>query len=220
MTENLAWAECLNATVNEQDKPFTTITCKHKKPTPTTIIPNALPRIEREVIITCKTQVPENNRVNYANYALNNIHCIIRHSADITLPPSILARINSNNKLVLMTNPTTPANAYVPYLRMLITDIKSLQPTDPRINGHWSTFLVHNVPTNAKLPAIKTEIETTYHSLRLVQDPCWLVPGQCYLNKSSSTLIISHIGAMDLKHLGTTSLAICNRMCHINAYFS
>jgi hypothetical protein len=166
-TETLTWAECLNATISQQDKPFTTVTRKNMKPAPVTIIPKALPHIEREVIITCEHHIAEIDRTNYTNYALNNINRIIRHSADITLPPFILARINSNNKLVITTNPTTPATAYVPYLRMLTTDIKSLQPTDPRINGRWSKFLVHNVPTNAKLPAIKTEIETTYPSLRL-----------------------------------------------------
>jgi hypothetical protein len=47
-TENLTWAEHLNASVSQQqqqqqDKPFTTVTCKIKKPAPVTIIPKALP---------------------------------------------------------------------------------------------------------------------------------------------------------------------------------
>jgi hypothetical protein len=121
---------------------------------------------------------------------------------------------------VLTTNPTTPATAYASYLPMLSAEINALQPMDPRINGHWTKFLVHNVPTNAKLPDIKTEIETTYPSLYLATEPRWLVPEECHLNKTSSTLVISLIGATDLKHLGTTSLAICNCLCHINAYFA
>jgi hypothetical protein len=97
-----------------------------------------------------------------------------------------------------MTNPTTPATAYAPYLTMLSAEINALQPTDPRINRCWSKFLIHNVPTNAKLPDIKTEIETTYHSLCLAQDPRWLVPEECRINKTSSTLVVSLIRAMDL----------------------
>jgi hypothetical protein len=197
-----------------------TVTRKNKKPAPITIIPNALPLIERDVIITCETHVAENDRARFVDYALSRFNHIIRNSAEITLPPFILAQINSNSKLVLMTNPTTPATAYASYLQMLSADIKALEPTDPRINGRWSKFLVHNVPTKAKLLAIKAEIETTYPSLRVAQEPRWLVPEEHRLNKTSSTLVVSLIGTIDLKRLGTTSLAICNHMCRINAYFS
>jgi hypothetical protein len=103
---------------------------------------------------------------------------------------------------------------------MLSAEIKSLQPMDPQINGRWFKFLVHNVPTKANLTHVKAEIESMYPSQHLAQDPRWLVPEECRLNKTSSTLIVSLIGAIDLKRLGTTSLAICNRMCCINAYFS
>jgi hypothetical protein len=220
-TENLTWADRLNAIINQQDKPFTTIMRKNKKPAPVIIIPKALPHTEREVIITCETRIiGEIDRTNFANYALNRVNPVLKNSADITLPPFILARINSNSKLVLTTNPTIPATAYASCLLMLSAEIKSLKPTDIRINRRWSKFLVHNVPTNANLPAIKAEIETTYPSLRLAQDPHWLVREECRLNKTSSTLVVSLIGAIDLKCLSTTSLAICNHMCRINAYFS
>jgi hypothetical protein len=219
-TENLTWAERLNASVNQHDKPFMTITCKTKKPAPVTILPKALPRIEREVIITCGTQVAETDRANFAHYALNRVNHIINQSADITLPTFILALNNSNSKLVLTTNPTTPATAYASYLQMLSADIKALQPTDPCINGRWSKFLVHNVPTKADIRAVKTAIELTYPSLHLAQNPRWLVHEERRLNKTSSTIVISLIGAIDIKRLGTTSLAICNRMCRIDAYFS
>jgi ribosomal protein L29 len=135
LTKNLSWADCLNAGMSQQDKPFMTVTRKNKKPAPATIIPKALPRIEREVIITCETDVAEIDRAKFADYALNRFNHAIRHSADISLPPFILARINSNNKLVFTTNPTTPATAYASYLPMLSAEIKSLKPMDPPING-------------------------------------------------------------------------------------
>jgi hypothetical protein len=90
-TENLTWAERLNTSVNQQDKHFTTITRKNKKPAPDTIIPKALPRIEREVIITCETRVADANREYFEHYALNRFNHTIRTSADINLPPFILA---------------------------------------------------------------------------------------------------------------------------------
>jgi hypothetical protein len=221
-TENLTWAERLNASVSQQqDKPFTTITRKTKKPAPATILPKALPRIEREVLLTCNATIPKaENKVKWATYALNRFNHIINTRTDITLPLFILARITANNRLVLTTNPTTPATAYKSYLPMLSAEINALQPSDPRINGHWTKFLVHNVPTGAKLPDIKTEIETTYPSLHLATEPRWLVPEGRRLNRNASTIVISLVGATDLKHLGTTSLAICNRLCRINAYFA
>jgi hypothetical protein len=162
-TENLTWAERLNASVSQQqDKPFTTVTRKNKKPAPVTIIPKALPRIEREVLLTCNANLADTERrAKWATYALQRFNHIINTRSDITLPPFILARITSNSRLVLTTNPTTPATAYASYLPMLSAEINTLQPTDPRINGRWTKFLIHNVPTNTKLPDIKTEIETT-----------------------------------------------------------
>jgi hypothetical protein len=125
-----------------------------------------------------------------------------------------------NNRLALTTNPTTPATIYRSYILMLSAEINVLQLTDPRINGCWTKFLVYNVPTNAKLPDIKTEIETTYPSLHPTTEPHWLVPKECHLNKNSSTIVISLTGATNLKYLGITLLAICNHLCHITAYFA
>jgi hypothetical protein len=171
-TENPTWAERLNATISQQHKPFMTITRKNKKPAPITIIPKALPRIEREVIIHCETPIKDDEyRGKLEAYALSRFNHTIRTSADINLLPFILARINSNNKLVLTTTLTTPATVYKPYLPMLATEIRALKPTDPRVNGRWSKFLVHNVPTNANLPLVKAEIESMYPSLHLAQDP-------------------------------------------------
>jgi hypothetical protein len=158
--------------------------------------------------------------VKWATYVLNKFNHIINTRTDITLPPFILAQITVNNRLVLTTNPTTPATAYKSYLPMLSTEMSALHPSDPHVNRYWSKCLVHNVPTNTKLPDIKTEIETTYPSLHLTTEPCWLVPEECRLNKNSSTIVISLVGAIDLKHLGITSLAICNYLCRINAYFA
>jgi uncharacterized membrane protein len=58
LTENLTWAERLNASISQQqDKPFTTVTRKNKKPVPVTILPKALPHIEREVLLTCNAHI-------------------------------------------------------------------------------------------------------------------------------------------------------------------
>jgi hypothetical protein len=110
---------------------------KNKKPMPITIIPKALPRIEREVIITCETPIKDDEyHKQLEAYALSRFNHTIRISADINLLPFILARINSNNKLVLMTTLITPATTYKPYLPMLSAEIKALKPMDPRVNGY------------------------------------------------------------------------------------
>jgi hypothetical protein len=198
-----------------------TITCKNKKPVPITILPKALPHIEREVLLTCNQCIstPE-QKVKWVNFALNHFNYIINTRTNITLLPFILARITRNNRLVLTTNPTTPATAYASYLPMLSTEINVLHPVDPCIDGHWTKFLIHNIPTNTKLPDIKTEMESTYPSLHLATEPCWLIPEERCLNKNSSTIVISLVRATDLKHLGTTLLTICNCLCHINTYFA
>jgi hypothetical protein len=85
-TEILSWADRLNASMSQQDKPFMTVARKNKKPAPVTIIPKALPRIEREVIISSETLITDNEyRMQLADYTLNRFNHTIRHSADITL---------------------------------------------------------------------------------------------------------------------------------------
>jgi hypothetical protein len=114
-----------------------TITCKNKKPAPASILPKALPRIEREVLLTCNAAIPKaENKVKWVSYALNKFNHIINTRTDITLPPFILARITANNRLVLTTNPTTPATAYRSYLPMLSAEINALHPSNPHINRH------------------------------------------------------------------------------------
>jgi hypothetical protein len=105
-------------------------------------------------------------------------------------------------------------------LQIIASVTQQLKPTETRINERWTKFLLHNVPTNANLPAVRSEIEDTYPSLRLGQDPRWLVPTERRANKAASTLVISLIGNVDYKCLGTSQLAICNRMCKIDEYFS
>jgi hypothetical protein len=121
---------------------------------------------------------------------------------------------------VLTTNPTTKASDYTLYLQIITNVAQPLKPTETRINEHWTKYLLHNVPTNANLPAVRSEIKDTYPSLSLRQDPGWLVPTECRTNKPASTLVISLIGNVDYKCLGTSQLAICNRMCRIDEYYS
>jgi hypothetical protein len=114
-----------------------TIMHKNKKPAPITILPKALPRIEREVLLTCNATIAKaKHKVKWVTYVLNKFNHIINTRMDITLPPFILDRITVNNRLVLMTNPTTPATAYKSYLLMLSAEINALQPSDPCVNRH------------------------------------------------------------------------------------
>jgi hypothetical protein len=191
---------------------------KTKKPASATIIPRALPRTEREVII--HIAMPVSDPIQAADYTLKLINKAITESADITVPPFTLAHITTNNRVVLMTNPTTKATAYAPYLQFIADATKCLKPIETKINECWSKFLLHNVPVDADPSTVKVEIESTYPSLHLGQDPCWLVPMEYRFNKTTSMLVIALIGAINYKHLGTTSLAICNRLCRIQEYFS
>jgi hypothetical protein len=118
--------------MSQYNKPFMTITCKNKKPVPATIIPRALPCTEREVIITIT--VPVTNAIPTTDYALKLVNKAIMESANIAMPPFILACITSNNRVVLMTNPTTKAAAYAHYLQILTNATKCLKPVETKIN--------------------------------------------------------------------------------------
>jgi hypothetical protein len=103
---------------------------------------------------------------------------------------------------------------------MIANAISNLNPVEIQVNKYWSKFLLHNVPTHADLNIIYTKIEATYPSLCLGQTPCWLVPAEKCVNKAASTLIVTFIGAIDYKNLGTTSIAVCNWLCRIEEYFT
>jgi hypothetical protein len=220
-TDDLTWAARVTAAAENNGKPFTTVSRKKKKPAPTPLIPKSLPRIEREIIITCNLSIlSDTERKSFPDRALRVFNSIIVRSAEIDLPPFIFARINSNNKIVLTTNHTTPAAAYKPYLQLLTNNMDRIAPTATEINTRWSKFLVHNVPTGASPSAIQEEIRLTYPTLHLAQTACWLVPTDRRANKQASTLVIALLGAIDLKHLGTTTLTLCNQKCRITPYFS
>jgi hypothetical protein len=61
LTNNLSWADRLNAGKDQTqpEKPFITIKHKKKKLVPQTIIPKAFPRTEREVILTLETTITD-----------------------------------------------------------------------------------------------------------------------------------------------------------------
>jgi hypothetical protein len=219
-TDDLTWAARITAVAENNGKPFTTVSCKKKKPAPPPLIPKSLPHIEREIIIPTDTIFPPAELKKWADYALNRFNWLILHTADIAPPPFTLARINSHNKIVLMTNPTTPASAYTPYMPMLLNEIKSLKPATGNTNSRWTKFLVHNIPTAATPAELKAALEANYSTLQLIQEPRWLVPAERRLNKTASTIIISLQGTLDLKCLGTNILVLSNRKCRITEYFS
>jgi hypothetical protein len=128
-TDDLTWAARITAAAENNDKPFTMVSRKKKKPAPPPLIPKSLPRIEREIIIACDRSITEAECQGATAGALTHLNNIIRTTAEIDQPPFILARITSNNKLVLTTNPTTPATAYTPYMPVLLNEIKPLKPT-------------------------------------------------------------------------------------------
>jgi hypothetical protein len=220
-TDDLTWAARITAAAENNDKPFTTVSRKKKKPAPPPLIPKYLPRIEREIIITCDlSTIPDAERKAFSDKALRVFNRLIVRSAEIDLPPFIFARTNSNNKLVLTTNHTTPAAAYKPYLQLLTNNMDRFTPTATEINTHWSKFLVHNIPTETSPSVIQEQIELFYPTLHLAQTPRWLVPTDRRANKQASTLVIALLGAIELKHLGATTLTLCNRKCRITPYFS
>jgi hypothetical protein len=197
-TDDLTWAARITAATESDEKPFTTMSRKKKKPTSPPLIPKSLPRIEREIIVPTNTIFPPAELKQWADYALNRFNWLILNTAEITPPPFALARINIHNKIVLTTNPTTPASAYTPYMPMLLNEIKSLKPTTGTTNSHWTKFLVHNITTAATPAQLKTVLEANYPTLQLMQEPRWLVPEERRLNKTASTIVISLQGAIDL----------------------
>jgi hypothetical protein len=218
-SDDLSWAARIATAADANEKQFTTVSRKKKKPTLPPLIPKSLPRIEREIIITCNLDaVPTAGRKAFSDTVLQRFNSLIVRSAEIDLPPFILARTNSNDKLVLTTNHTTPAVAYKPYLQLFTNHITPFTPTASDINTRWSKFLVHNIPTGALPSVIKEQIELTYPTLHLAQTPRWLVPTDRRANKQASTLVISLLGTIDLKRLGTTTLTLCNRKCRITPY--
>jgi hypothetical protein len=220
-TDDLSWAARIAAAADANEKQFTTVSRKKKKPVPPPLIPKSLPRIEREIIITCNLDIiAAAERKAFSDSALIQFNSTIVRSAEIDLPPFIFARTTSNNKLVLTTNHTTPAAAYKPYLQLFTNQLTCFTPTAAEIKTRWSKFLVHNIPTNASPSVIQEQIELIYPALRLGQTHCWLVPTDRRASKQVSTLVISLLGTIDLKHLGTTTLTLCNRKCRIAPYFS
>jgi hypothetical protein len=219
-TDDLTWAARITAAAESNNKPFTTVSRKKKKPAPPPLVPKSLPRTEREFIIPTDTIFLPAELKKAADYALNRFNWLINNTAEITQPPFALARINSHNTIVLTTNPTIPTSAYTPYMPILLNEIKSLRPKIGNTNSRWTKFLVHNVPTDITTADLKFVLEANYPTLQLMQEPRWLVPTERRLNKTASTIVISLQGALDLKRLGTTTLALCNRKCRVTAYFS
>jgi hypothetical protein len=219
-TDDLTWAARITAAAESNEKPFTTMSCKKKKPAPRPRIPKSLPRIEREIIIPTATNFPPAELKKWADYAFNRFNWLIHNTAEITQPPFALARINSHNKIVLTTHPIVPAPAYTPYMPMLLNEIKSLKPTIGNTNSRWTKFLVHNIPSTTTTAELKIVLEANHPTLQLMQEPRWLVPTERRLTKAASTIVISLQGALDLRPLGTNTLVLCNRKWLVTEYFS
>jgi hypothetical protein len=106
--------------------------CKKMKKMLKPLIPKPHPHAEREVIITLNATVTD--AAATADQALQTINTTIEGSSDITQPPLILVYITSNNRLVLITNRTTQACTYEPFLQIIANAASSLNPVKTRIN--------------------------------------------------------------------------------------
>jgi hypothetical protein len=220
-SDDLSWAARITAAADANEKQFTTMSRNKKKPAPPPLIPKSLPGIKREIIITCNLDiVPIAERKAFSDKVLVQFNSLIVRSVEMDLPPLIFARTNSNNKLVLTTNHTTLAAAYKPYLQLFTNHMTRFTPTASEINTRWSKFLVYNIPSGALPSVIKEQIELIYPNLHLAQTPRWLVPTDRRAKKQASTLVISLLGAIDLKRLGTTTLTLCNQTFRITPYHS
>jgi hypothetical protein len=162
----------ITAAAESDKKLFTTISYKKKKPALPPLISKSLPHIEQEIIISTDTIFPPPELKKWADYALNQFNWLIYNTVEITQLPFVLARITSHNKIVLITNPTTPISIYTPYMPMLLNEIKSLKPTIGNTNSHWTKFLVYNIPTASTTADLKVVIEANYPTLQLMQEPC------------------------------------------------
>jgi hypothetical protein len=220
LTDKISWAAHIAAAAENNEQQFTTVSRKKKKTAPATIIPKALPRVEREIIIPTKCTYPPDKRQKWATHALNKINAVIHSITEITLPLIPLARINSHNTIVLTTNPSTPASAYTPHMPIILDAIPTHKPTSGNTNSRWTKFLVHNIPTDTPEATIKDMIELTYPTIELMQEPRWLIPTERRLNKQASTIVISLQGTLTLTNLGTKTLFIGNQRCRIIEYFS
>jgi hypothetical protein len=196
------------------------VSCKKKKTVPATIIPKALPHIEQEIIIPTKCTYLPDERQKWDTYALNKINMVIHSITAFTLPLIPLARINSHNTIVLTTNPSTTASAYAVHMPITHDAIPTHKPTSGNTNSRWIKFLVHNIPTGTPEATIKEIIKLTYLTIKLMQEPHWLVPTERRLNKQASTIVISLQGTLTLTNLGTNTLFIGNQRCYITEYFS
>jgi hypothetical protein len=189
-----------------------------KKAQKETVLPKPYPTGERLVIFNLTTA--PNDRKEAADRALQIVNKTINNHADITHPPFILANVSASNNLVFTVAPQHLSINYEPYLGILEDALHEYPIASSRISQRWTRFIVHGIPTSATPENVRTEIETTYPSLKMGQTPRWLTSPERRQGKEASSMVITLIGEMTKKSLGANKLAMFNRECDIAEYIT
>jgi hypothetical protein len=202
----------------KQPREFTEVRSK-KRAKKETILPKPYPTADRLVIFNL-TAAP-NDRKEAADRALQVINSTITNHTDITHPPFILAHITATtNNLVFTVAPQHMGASYEPYLAIFEDALHEFPIASSRISQRWTRFILHGIPTTATPENVRTEIETTYPTLRMGQTPRWLTSPERRQGKEASSMVITLIGEMTKKSLGANNLAVFNRECNLAEYIS
>jgi hypothetical protein len=181
---------------------------KIAKPSPVKPGPFTYPRTEREVVIEFENllRLPTTPTSNSVRNAVNKM---LIDRKDVTVPPFVNARFSRNNNLVLITPPAKNNIEYEPYLGLICEALTPLGKGIPHINEKWTKFVIHGVPTRAKIPTIQTEFQLTYDKLTLVQTPRWLTPQEKRESTESGLMVLAFAGSVNLiDFIGTNYLGL------------
>jgi hypothetical protein len=206
------------AQVAEKPKEEFTEVKSKKKAKRETLLPKPYPTADRLVIFNL-TKTP-NDCKEAADRALQLVNKTITSHKDITHPPFILAKITAANNLVFTVGPQHLSTNYEPYLGIFEDALHEFPITCSRISQRWSRFIIHGIPTTAEPDTVRTEIESTYPTLRMGQTPRWLTRPERRQGKETSSMVITLIGEITKKSLGAESLAVFNRECKIAEYIT
>src|SRR5690606_2689445 len=139
---------------------------KGTTPAPVGLLRPAFSDKERRVVIVTKTTNPA--LAETAPQALAVANTAIRAvSAD---PNLIFTRAYASKpsfNLVLETGPSVSGSHFEPFADQLQAAFSSLDIVRIDFVHHWSTFLVHSIPTTLSIAQIKSSFQTNYPQILL-----------------------------------------------------